>query len=146
LIVAQHILDENDDIRPVMMPSNEPGEFASRLMLQIGEAAHSRMLIVPLKEHMVLGCSGHGLGEMPDLDFSAFNAAALGMSPCHAAFSFRDDLLFIEDLNSAEGTRINGLMIPTQRRYRLRNGDELEFGRFRMSVRVGHVPTSGQFR
>jgi predicted component of type VI protein secretion system len=104
------------------------------------------MIIVPLKERMVIGCRGEEEGETPDLDFSAFNAAAQGMSQCHAAFLFRDDMLFITDLNSGNGTRINGLVIPPERRYRLRNGDELEFGHFRICVRVGHVTTAGQFR
>ena len=146
LIVAQHILDENEEFQPVVAMNNDLGDFTVRLLLQVGDPERPRQVIVPLKPRMVIGCGGDADGVRPDLDFSAFNAAALGMSECHAAFLYRDDLLYIEDLNSPSGTRINGLTIPSERRYRLRNGDELEFGRFLMSVRVGRVASSTQFR
>ena len=111
-----------------------------RLILQVGEAAASSTLSVPLKERLVVGRGGAGEGETPDLDFSAFNAAAQGMSRYHAVFTYREDALYIEDLNSTNGTRINGKTIQPEQSIRLRNGDELEFGSFRVSVRVVRIP------
>lgn len=115
-----------------------------RLILQVGEGADSRTFAVPVKERMVIGRGGAGEDEIPDLDFSAFAAAALGMSRLHAAFTYRDDELYLEDLNSTNGTRINGFTITPQRPYLLRNGDELEFGDFRMSIRVARLAGNGQ--
>src|SRR5690606_8040686 len=115
-------------------------ESTMRLVLQIGDASQARTMSVPIQERIVVGRGGAGDGEAPDLDFSPFNAASLGMSRHHAVFTYRDDTLYIEDLNSTNGTRINGYTIPPQRSYRLRNGDELEFGSLRVSVRVMRVP------
>jgi predicted component of type VI protein secretion system len=111
----------------------------TRLILQLGEGAHSRTIAIPVKERMVIGRGGAGDGEMPDLDFTAFDASSLGMSRLHAALTFEDDMLYLQDLNSTNGTRINGFTIKPQRSYRLRNGDELEFGDFRMSIRVARL-------
>jgi len=44
--------------------------------------------------------------------------------------------LSVEDLNSTNGTRINGYKLDAGRAYRLRNGDELELGRLRLVVMV----------
>jgi pSer/pThr/pTyr-binding forkhead associated (FHA) protein len=111
-----------------------------RLILQVGDAAHSRTLSIPIKDRMIVGRGGGSEDEMPDLDFSAFEAAAQGMSRNHAALTYHDDALYVEDMNSTNGTRINGFTIPPERSYRLRNGDELEFGSFRVSVRVVRLP------
>jgi pSer/pThr/pTyr-binding forkhead associated (FHA) protein len=48
--------------------------------------------------------------------------------------------LYIEDLNSTNGTRINGFSLEARRRYRLRDGDELEFGHVRMILRFVRSP------
>lgn len=111
-----------------------------RLILHVGEATHSKTLSIPIKDRMVVGRGGVGEDESPDLDFTPFDAAALGMSRNHAVFTYHEDALYIEDLNSTNGTRINGFTIPPERSYRLRNGDELEFGSLRVSVRVMRVP------
>lgn len=105
------------------------------LILQIGDAARSKMLAVPLKERLMLGRGGVEDETSPYLDLSPYNAGSQGVSRIHAAFIYQDDVLSVEDLNSTNGTRINGFTIVPQRSYRLRNGDELEFGSFRVCVR-----------
>jgi predicted component of type VI protein secretion system len=111
-----------------------------RLILHVGDASQSKTMSVPIQDRMVVGRGGAGEGDAPDLDFTSYNAASLGMSRNHAVFTYREDALYIEDLNSTNGTRINGFTIPPERSYRLRNGDELEFGSLRVSVRVMRVP------
>ncbi|CAG0976139.1 hypothetical protein ARNL5_02082 [Anaerolineae bacterium] len=119
-------------------------DSTTRLILQLGDGAQTRMVAIPVKERMVIGRGGADEGATPDLDFSAFDASALGMSRLHAAFTYRDEALYIEDLNSTNGTRINGFTIRPQRPYRLRNGDELQFGDFRMSIRLAHLAGDGR--
>jgi pSer/pThr/pTyr-binding forkhead associated (FHA) protein len=115
-------------------------ESTMRLIIQIGDASSSRMISIPIQERLVVGRGGAGDGETPDIDFAPFNAGAQGMSRYHAAFTYQDEALYIEDLNSTNGTRINGYTIPPERSIRIRNGDEIEFGSFRVSVRVVRVP------
>lgn len=111
-----------------------------RLILHVGDPSQSKTMSIPIQDRMVVGRGGAGEGEAPDLDFTPFDAATLGMSRNHAVFTYREDALYVEDLNSTNGTRINGFTIPPERSFRLRNGDELEFGSLRVSVRVMRVP------
>jgi hypothetical protein len=48
--------------------------------------------------------------------------------------------LYVEDLDSTNGTRINGFSLEPRRRYRLRDGDELEFGHVQMILRFARSP------
>ena len=48
--------------------------------------------------------------------------------------------LYIEDLSSTNGTRINNFALEPRRRYRLRDGDQLELGRIHMTVRFVRSP------
>jgi pSer/pThr/pTyr-binding forkhead associated (FHA) protein len=109
-----------------------------RLVLNVGEA-NPRTVAVKLKERITIGRSGTE-GEQPDLDFSSFAALDKGMSRLHAAFLYQEEHIFLEDLNSTNGTRINGLKLLPGKRYRLRNGDELEFGSLRVVVRLVRTP------
>ena len=59
-----------------------------------------------------------------------------------AAVVWDGETLHVEDLQSTNGTRINGKPIDPGALYRLRNGDELEFGSLRVRVRVVRAPDS----
>jgi pSer/pThr/pTyr-binding forkhead associated (FHA) protein len=64
-----------------------------------------------------------------------------GVSRWHAVFTYVENNLFVEDMNSTNGTRINGYQIDAGRAYRLRNGDELELGSLRMIVQMVRPPS-----
>ncbi|MEL6310133.1 MAG: FHA domain-containing protein [Chloroflexota bacterium] len=40
----------------------------------------------------------------------------------------------MEDLGSTNGTRINGFQLTADQKYRLRDGDEIEFARLRSDI------------
>lgn len=70
-----------------------------------------------------------------DLDLTRFGAYQGGVSRNHAAITLHDAGLYIEDLNSTNGTRINGSQLAPSQKYRLRDGDEIEFARLRVIVK-----------
>jgi pSer/pThr/pTyr-binding forkhead associated (FHA) protein len=105
-----------------------------RLVLQLSDKS-SQQLAVPLRERLVIGRAG-GEEEQPDIDFAAYGAQERGVSRLHAAFTYHDEQIYLEDMNSTNGTRINGFTIHPGKAYRLRNGDEIEFGSLRMMVRL----------
>jgi hypothetical protein len=79
---------------------------------------------------------GRGGKEAPmDIDLGKHGGLEYGVSRRHATFLRRSDGIYIEDMGSTNGTRINGFALNTNRAYRLRNGDELEFGTFRTVIR-----------
>lgn len=71
-----------------------------------------------------------------DLDLSPLGAATLGVSRVHAALAFDGDrsVMTLTDMNSMNGTFLNGLRLPPQEVHDLRAGDQVRFGR--LSVRI----------
>jgi pSer/pThr/pTyr-binding forkhead associated (FHA) protein len=118
--------------------ANEIIKIPLRLVLNVGEVS-PKTLAVKLKERITVGRAGTD-GEQPDLDMSPFEALDKGVSRLHAVFLYRDEHIYVEDLSSTNGTRINGLKLAPGKQYRLRNGDELEFGSLRVVVRLVRVP------
>jgi pSer/pThr/pTyr-binding forkhead associated (FHA) protein len=75
------------------------------------------------------------------LELSHYGGESNGVSRIHAAIHDQDGMVYITDLNSTNGTRINGYKLDAGRAYRLRNGDELELGRLRLVVMVVRPPS-----
>ena len=78
---------------------------------------------------------GRGYERDPvELDLTPYGAFDYGVSRRHALLATQRDGVYVTDLGSTNGTRINGFLLVPDRAYRLRNGDELEFGRLRLMV------------
>jgi pSer/pThr/pTyr-binding forkhead associated (FHA) protein len=106
-----------------------------RISLTItGDTRTGRSQVV-VADSLVIGRASASGPEAPDLDLAPYGGAESGVSRAHAAFSYAGGHLYIEDLGSTSGTRINGFTLQPRQKYRLRNQDELEFGRVRMTVR-----------
>ncbi|HYO89977.1 MAG TPA: FHA domain-containing protein [Candidatus Limnocylindrales bacterium] len=71
-----------------------------------------------------------------DLDLSPLGAADLGVSRVHAALAFNPErgTLTVSDMNSMNGTFLNGLRLQPQEVHELRPGDHLRLGRLSMRV------------
>ncbi len=124
---------KGSDPTPAAAPSSRA---IPRLTCRIGEASVDTV-VLPLDRRLIVGRSASdGSGEPVDLDLSAFRAAVYGVSRLHAAIEYLDGELQVIDLGSTNGTRINGLLIEPHVLCRVRSGDELEFGRVHLCVRV----------
>lgn len=71
-----------------------------------------------------------------DLDLGPYGGAELGVSRQHAILMPNIEGLWLVDLDSTNGTWINGLYLQPGMKYRLRNGDVIDFGSLRVLVRV----------
>ena len=71
-----------------------------------------------------------------DLDLSPLGAADLGVSRVHAALAFNAQrgTLTVSDMNSMNGTFLNGLRLHPQEVHELRPGDHLRLGRLSMRI------------
>jgi pSer/pThr/pTyr-binding forkhead associated (FHA) protein len=115
------------------------GKHISPMRLVLKAPDRRQMLSVQLADRLIVGRSGNG--RDPDIDLTELDAARYGLSRWHAVLTFDDAELCVEDLNSTNGTRINGYKLDAGRAYRLRNGDELELGRLRLIVQVVRPPS-----
>jgi len=69
----------------------------------------------------------------PDIDLTAFGAASKGVSRLHCQLKKTQYLVYLADLNSRNGTWLNGARLLGERL--IRNGDEVQLGHLRMTVR-----------
>jgi pSer/pThr/pTyr-binding forkhead associated (FHA) protein len=72
------------------------------------------------------------LGRRPYNDVVIENLAVSGE---HAVFEKTDHDFYLEDLNSTNGTYVNGRSI---KRHRLQNGDRIEIGKYKLKFHLEH--------
>jgi pSer/pThr/pTyr-binding forkhead associated (FHA) protein len=64
-----------------------------------------------------------------DLNLTSYNAVERGVSRQHALVYYVSGEVFIEDMDSSNGTFLNGDELEPRKAYKLRDGDELMLGR-----------------
>lgn len=89
-----------------------------------------------LEKPIILGRIVEGDPKPPDVDLSQHNAESLGVSRQHVSLQPADDRLMVTDLNSNNGTFVNGNRLKAEEPYLLKNGDQLMMGRLRLDIRV----------
>lgn len=91
-------------------------------------------IVIKVKKELVIGRLVEGTPDPVDVDLTPEDAYKHGVSRRHAVIRLHDGALYIQDLKSTNGTRINGSILQPDREYRLRDGDELEFARIRAVI------------
>jgi len=127
-------------IRTTTATRNVPkGRMAQEVWKVIFQAATNtevRELEIEVKGLSVVGRNDPDGDTKADLDLSPFNAGAYGVSRQHVILIPTDEGPCIIDMNSTNGTWINGLYLEPGRRYRLRTNDRVELGSLKLLVRV----------
>lgn len=92
---------------------------------------------VEIQDRLIVGRSVENESDPEgiDLDLGPYSAYQYGVSRQHAVITLRKGYLYLEDLGSTNGTRINGFQLTAHQKYRLRDGDEIEFSRLRTIIR-----------
>lgn len=129
------VIELDDETEFVPVPVEDRRVFPLRLDLTIVD--FNRVISTRLSDCLLVGRDSD---PQPDIDLSEWDGAKNGISRLHAAFLYDGRSLAVEDLNSRNGTRINGYRIEGGKPYPLRNGDELEVGNVRMIVQLVRAP------
>jgi len=95
-----------------------------------------RVIGVDVQAVAVVGRADPQANTAPDLDLAEFGGQAMGVSRRHAILLPTEEGLCLIDLDSTNGTWVNGVYLQPGQKYRLRTGDRVEFGRLRLVVRV----------
>lgn len=87
------------------------------------------------------GSDGHVIGRsdarstfVPDVDLVIYSALERGVSRRHATFVRNEGILHVIDLNSVNGTFINGNRLQADVPYPLHNGDLLKLGDLSLAI------------
>jgi len=122
---------------PLVEPA--PAQFRESLTLVMTSRDGRRVFSRPQdsRREMVVGRTD-GKTFTADLDLGPLDASTLGVSRVHAALVYDAprEVLRIMDLNSMNGTFLNGLRLKPQEMHDLRPGDLLRLGR--LTVRVSY--------
>lgn len=73
-------------------------------------------------------------GNSPIINLEPYNGALLGVSRKHAVLEMGDKYITVTDLNSTNGTKLNGMKLTPYHRRVLRNGDEVILGNLAMKI------------
>lgn len=97
----------------------------------------NRKIYLKTEGHISLGRADNETNWQPTIDLSPYGGAAKGVSRAHADLYFESDQVFLLELGSANGTRINGTLVQTGQAQLVHNGDILELGQLRVRVYFG---------
>jgi pSer/pThr/pTyr-binding forkhead associated (FHA) protein len=89
---------------------------------------------LPLSKEIVIGRLDATHAVFPDVDLTNEQGAEKGVSRRHARISRRHDQVFIEDLNSLNGTFLNATRLVPELPYPLKTGDQVQLGKLVLTV------------
>lgn len=85
----------------------------------------------------IVGRVSEGQSILPDIDLEPYTAYESGVSRLHARIRIEEHTMWITDLGSANGTRLNNEKLTPNQDYPLSNKDVLRLGRLSIQVLVG---------
>lgn len=133
-IPAFQSIDGLSGIEP-SIPTHPPAPTSpSALLLNIINAGES----IPISDsgEITLGRTSEGQSVVPDIDLTPFKAYEAGVSRMHAVLIIQDDKISAMDLDSANGTRLNGAPLTPNIPYPLKNGDILTLGKLKIQALI----------
>ncbi len=83
---------------------------------------------------LVVGRADSVTDYMPDIDLTPFGAYRLGLSRRHAIIRVENQALIVKDLQSRNGTFVNGTRVPSGGTLPLHDGDAVRFGNLSMKI------------
>ncbi|MEM9951728.1 MAG: FHA domain-containing protein [Chloroflexota bacterium] len=103
-----------------------------RLKLESGESSDS--IIKAVTSELVVGRADNVTDYIPEIDLTPHGAYRLGLSRRHAVILWENERVMVRDLNSRNGTFVNGAIVPGGGTMVLRDGDEVRFGNLAMKI------------
>jgi hypothetical protein len=92
-------------------------------------------LAVELNERIILGRKSPDTQTLVNLDFTPYQAVDKGVSRVHATLYRVNNTVHILDMNSSNGTFLNGRRLTPYQERILRDGDEVSLGKLAFVVR-----------
>jgi hypothetical protein len=129
---------ETRPITPEMVEKAKASVGSALLHEQTGVrlrvAESGAVVSVPVTARVVIGRSEINKIEGLNIDLTPFGARVMGVSRRHAVVYRMRNSLFIEDLDSVNGSYVNGQRLTPGHPQLLHNGDEIRFGNLRCSI------------
>jgi pSer/pThr/pTyr-binding forkhead associated (FHA) protein len=86
------------------------------------------------RTNYTIGRSNKGQAVIPDVDLAMYEAYDHGVSRLHAEMRIQPDRIFVIDLDSANGTIVNGERLKSLEEKVVHHGDIIQLGRMRLQI------------
>jgi len=90
---------------------------------------NASLVIPPGSQSIIIGREDPVSGVFPDLDLDPHGGHEAGVGRRHAQLLLKDGQVFIEDLDSVNGTAVNKQRIEPRQPYPIHPGDEVRLGK-----------------
>jgi hypothetical protein len=117
---------------PIPVQENSAAPTEALVSLHLVESG--QILNLAGQSEYSIGRAVEGQFILPDVDLSNYQAYAQGVSRLHAALKVNNQRVYITDLGSSNGTRVNGQKIVANVDFPLNHGDVIALGKFKIQV------------
>lgn len=109
-------------------------EINERVVLQVLQTG--QLIPIPEEDEVTLGRASAGQPIVPDIDLTPYQGLETGVSRLHASIRIKADDVYIMDLGSANGTRLNGEKITPSTLHKLENLSVITLGKLNLKVLI----------
>lgn len=107
---------------------------------------HTPIVVRPLEDKpLLIGRRHESLPVQPQIDLTPYLQEKHGVSRRHAVLRMRGSRLELQDLNSTNGTSINGVRFSPKESHQLRHQDIIQVGQVQIQVSFGQRVRSATF-
>jgi hypothetical protein len=130
-----------DDLKRLLGLTVDPEYFGptSRIVLMAAKQITPLEFDISSEQGVIIGRLSANLDSKPFIDLSACGAYDMGVSRNHAELSRNRSTLRIADLNSANGTYVNGLQVQPGELRLLTNGDRIQLANLKLRILFRHL-------
>lgn len=122
--------------RPASPPVPVVGSGTADAAVSLHLIESGMILHLAGQSEYTMGRTSDGQPIVPDVDLSPYEAYSQGVSRLHAALKLNNQRVFITDLGSSNGTRVNGQKIMPNADFPLNHGDVIALGKFKIQVLI----------
>ncbi len=127
--------DHVNEVAMATKPAAPEGpELESGALLGLRVISSGEVISLLGRDNYTLGRSAEGQAVVPDVDLSPYDAYEQGVSRMHAELRVERDSVYVLDLESANGTLVNGKRLQAQKPHPVRHGDIIQLGRMRLQL------------
>lgn len=126
---------------PAPTPAAPHASAASRSLASVHLVLSDHNTTLPLPEagQATVGRADPVSKFTPDIDLTSFDGLKSGVGRRHARFQMQNQQITIEDLDSTNGTFLNGRKLAPHTPYPLNNGDNLSLGNMAIIVFIENM-------
>ncbi len=107
----------------------------THLLFQIGQLPGPIVTIgAKVQEQLMLGRDDPPTAYVPEINLTPYGAADLGVSRRHMTILLQDNILYVQDMNSRNGSKLNDESLKPGDQYPLNDGDVLMLGGLQVTV------------